>query len=826
MFKYLGRVTATHPWRICLAWLIVAGIVGVAAPKWDERAADDDIRFLPARCDSVKGHQLLEQAFPQEVFASRLIIAVERVEAPLTAADYALVDEITADLQRLRQEEPNVQITRICTYRDPVLGKRLVSSDGRCTLVQVSLSTPYLAVQTRTTVDAAERCIRRRMAEGLPDVERSRGAALPQVHLTGPAGVGRDLIAASANSLESTTLATVALVIIILLLVHRAPVLALIPLSTIAISVWVALKVLALCTLIPGFCMVNISQVFAVVMLYGAGTDYCLFLISRYREELARRPAGHRSLLSPWPTALARSVGGVGGALAASAATVVCGLGLMGLAEFAKVRCGGPAIAISLTVALVASLTLTPALLRILGPIAFWPNKPRDGGKPSFSGSGSRVSRPSKGLWERISRHVVARPMLIGAVAVLALLPLALIGFNVRPNYRATSELAPASDSIRGLAAIQRHFTAGEVGPITVLLESNRDWESPQGRAILAHLSQGFGYLDNVAEVRSLTQPLGNPISDFSDRLSSIGQKRPALADKGMLLKSMWRNVVQGLTEQVNRAAGEFYVARLPGTHAEEPPRFVTRLDVVPRSDPFDAESIRTLELIQLWLREQLPKYPGTEQIRAECHGVTVNARDLADVTERDRLRINTLVLAGIFLILLALVRRAGFALYLLATVLFSYYASLGATTLLAHWWNGRPLGLVDWRVPFFLFTILVAVGEDYNILLVSRALEELRRHGPREGIRRALARTGGTITSCGLIMAGTFATLMLGGLSTLVQIGFALAFGVLIDTFVVRPILVPAFALWLWRNEPGAAFPNPIGERGGKLPPHRNLAA
>ncbi len=828
MFTYLGRVTATHPWWICLAWLIVAAIVGVAAPKWDERAADDDIRFLPARCDSVKGHLLLEQAFPQDVFASRLILAVERTEAPLTAADYSLVDGLAADLQRLRQDDPSLQISRICTYRDPVLGKRLVSSDGRCTLIQVSLSTPYLAVQTRTTVDAIEKCIHAwgqtgSVNNGNPSLTLP---ARPQIYLTGPAGVGRDLIAASANSLESTTLATVILVIVILLLVHRAPVMALIPLGTIAVSVWVALKILALCTLIPGFCMVNISQVFAVVMLYGAGTDYCLFLISRYREELARRPAGHRSLLSPWPTALARSVGGVGGALAASAATVVCGLGLMGLAEFAKVRCGGPAIAISLTVALVASLTLTPALLRILGPIAFWPNKPRDGGKPGFSGSGSRVSRPSKGLWERISRHVVARPMLIGAVAVLALLPLALIGFNVRPNYRATSELAPASDSIRGLAAIQRHFTAGEVGPITVLLESNRDWESPQGRAILAHLSQGFGYLDNVAEVRSLTQPLGNPISDFSDRLSSIGQKRPALADKGMLLKSMWRNVVQGLTEQVNRAAGEFYVARLPGTHAEEPPRFVTRLDVVPRSDPFDAESIRTLELIQLWLREQLPKYPGAEQIRAECHGVTVHARDLADVTESDRLRINTLVLAGIFLILLALVRRPGFALYLLATVLFSYYASLGATTLLAHWWSGRPLGSVDWRVPFFLFTILVAVGEDYNILLVSRALEERQRHGSKEGIRRALARTGGTITSCGLIMAGTFATLMLGGLSTLVQIGFALAFGVLIDTFVVRPILVPAFALWLWRNEPGAAFPNPIGERGGKLPPHRNLAA
>jgi RND superfamily putative drug exporter len=830
MFKYLGRVTATHPWLICLAWLVVAGVVGVVAPKWDERAADDDIRFLPARCDSVKGHQLLEQAFPQDVFASRLILAIERTEAPLTAADFALVDRFAADLQRLRQDDPSLQIARICTYRDPVLGKRLVSSDGRCTLVQVSLSTPYLAVQTRTTVDAIEKCIRACERPGSVSEDRP-SLTLPgrlQIHLTGPAGIGRDLIAASANSLESTTLATIILVVVILLLVHRAPVMALIPLGTIAVSVWVALKILALCTLIPGFCMVNISQVFAVVMLYGAGTDYCLFLISRYREELARGRSG--------PAALARCVGGVGGALTASAATVVCGLGLMGLAEFAKVRSGGPAIAISLIVALAASLTLTPALLRILGPIAFWPHKQfwRTGlharlEKPFAFEARRRPRSPSRaGLWGRISRYVVARPLLIGAAAVGGLLPLALLGFNVRPNYRATSELAPTSDSIQGLAAIQRHFTAGEAGPITVLLEASMDWEGPRGRAILAHLSQGFSYLDNVAEVRSLTQPLGSPVpfSIFGFSLSEQSSSSlftPKIENrKPKTSLNMWRSVVQGLTEQINRTASEFYVARLPRTKAEGPPRFVTRLDVVPRSDPFDAESIQTLEQIQLWLREELPKYPGAEQVRAECHGITVNARDLANVTESDRRRINTLVLTGIFLILLALVRRPSFALYLLATVLFSYYASLGATTLLAYWWSGRPLGWVDWRVPFFLFIILVAVGEDYNILLISRALEERQRHGPIEGVRRALARTGGTITSCGLIMAGTFATLMLGGLSTLVQIGFALAFGVLIDTFVVRPILVPAFALWMWRNEV-AAERKPILRRP---PSYRNFAA
>jgi RND superfamily putative drug exporter len=220
-------------------------------------------------------------------------------------------------------------------------------------------------------------------------------------------------------------------------------------------------------------------------------------------------------------------------------------------------------------------------------------------------------------------------------------------------------------------------------------------------------------------------------------------------------------------------------------------------------TDPFDPKSVPTLELIQTWLDERLPELAGpVGGARGEVYGVTVNARDLAGVTEADRQRINLLVLAAVFVILLVLVRRPMLAAYLLATVLLSYLATLGATALLAHLWHGRPLGEVDWRVPFFLFTILVAVGEDYNILLVSRALEERKKHGGVEGTRRALASTGGTITSCGLIMAGTFATLMLSGLSTLVQVGFALAFGVLLDTFVVRPFLVPPFTLWLWRDE------------------------
>lgn len=784
MFKFLGRLTATHPWLVCFAWVVGGAFLAAVAPQWDSKAQDDDIRFLPDRCASVRGYHLLEKAFPKDICQSRVIFAVERGDRRLSDADYALVDSLVQELRELRKEDEKLQIGDIASYRDGLIGGRLMSGDGKCTLIQVSLKTPFLALQTRATVDLAENRLQH-------IVKEKGGNDPPKVLTTGPAGIGRDLIRASADSLEGTTLATVALVIVVLLFVYRAPLLALVPLATIAVSVWVSLQLLALLTRVPGIHLVNVAKIFAIVILYGSGTDYCLFLISRYQEELGN---GHSGC-----DAIRKSVSGVGGALAASAGTVICGLGMMGFAEFAKVRCAGPAIALSLGMALLASLTLAPAILRILGNKVFWPARVPS---PSLR-QHRRATGCSEPIWERISRVVVKRPVLVWSAAVAVLAPLAILGVRVAPNYKPTGELAPLSPSVLGVQAIQRHFTAGEIGPLTVLLVSDTDWSTPAGKEVVAHLSRGFGHLPNVTEVRSLTQPLGTPL-----REPVLEKARPGLLTG---LMTTVRKDINRVLETADQAARDFYVTRLEG---DQGPRYVTRLDVVMRSDPFDVASATTLDEIQIWLNEVLPPTVGhLGNVESECYGVTVSSRDLAEVTEADRSRVNALVLFGIFVILLAVVRSPWLAAYLLITVLFSYYATLGATALAGHLWVGRPLGLVDWRVPFFLFTILVAVGEDYNIFLISRVLFEKKRHGEERGVQVALAHTGGTITSCGLIMAGTFATLMLGGLGTLVQIGFALAFGVLIDTFLVRPILVPALTLVVWRRLRNPATTPPLSE-------------
>lgn len=777
MFSRLGRFAACQSWFVCVAWLMLGAALTVIAPAWDTQAQDDDVRFVPDRFTSVRAYHLLQQAFPQDVFASRLVFAVERESDALTTEDFRCVDNIIADLDKLRKDAPELKIGKIDSYQGGLIGWRMTSADQQCTLVQVSLETPYTANATREAVQRMDAMVQKRL-----EVENITGL---RVNATGSAGIGRDLTKACGDSLDHTTWATIILVVVVLLAVYRAPLLALIPLMTIAISVWVSLKLLAIMTLIPGVHLVNISKIFAIVILYGAGTDYCLFLISRWREELE---AGFDV-----KDAISRSVGGVGGALAASAGTVMVGLGLMAIAEFAKLRYAGPAIALSLGVALIASLTLTPALLSILGRIVFWPGAAPQVIRPRIA----QLDAPAKlGVWDIISKFVARRPVLTWVVAVAVLAPLVILGIRVQPNYRATGELNSRCASLQGLNAIQRHFNEGEIGPVTVLLTSSKDWTSHLGQRELERISGGFAALDGVAEVRSLVQPVGMPWIEVNPQPNGRGLFHMFLC----LIQPMLQSWHEGVIDE----ARDHYVAKLEQIDAsgEQKTVYVTRIDVILKTDPFDPASVQTLKSIQTWIDVGVTK--GNllgEVIPSECYGITAIGKDLAEVTESDRLRVNGFVLIAILGILMVLVRRVWLALYLLVTVLASYYAALGATTLLGILWNGEILTQLDWRVPFFLFIILVAVGEDYNILLVARALEERRKHGAVEGMRRALAKTGGAITSCGLIMAGTFATLMLAGLNTLMQIGFALAFGVLIDTFIVRPFLVPAATILFWRS-------------------------
>jgi RND superfamily putative drug exporter len=768
MFARLSRLVIRRPVVAALAWIALAAALRFAAPSWDQVTKDDNVRFFPPDFPSVIGQSLLERGFPRDAASSQVVLVCERQGGPLTPQDKGYVDGMASRFYRFAQAHPELGFKKLDTYRSPVIGPRLIGAGGdgraRAVLTIIALDGTYLAKTTRVAVD--------RILEWLEE-ERTRPPSGLDLAITGSAVVGHDINTAANESIANTTWTTVILVVLILLVVYRSPLLAMVPLVTIALSVMASFWAIALLTTAPGlgFQVINITRVFVVVVLFGAGTDYCLFLIARYSEELGRGRS--RS------DALREAIGQVGGALVASAGTVIVGLGMLFFSSFAKIKYTGPAIALSLAVALAASLTLAPALLALLRGAIFWPFRDM---RPA---GGAREPKgpdtvPTAGFWVRAADLIVQYPTAILAVCLAALLPLAVVGARTRSNYNQLADLDRDRPSVIGAEVIRRHFAVGELSPAAALVENlSLDFRSPRGRAAIAEVSRRLEAIDHVAEVRSLTQPVGKPPA--------------APADRGLFGRFA--------DEALRIAAESRYVSVKPTDRADTD--HITRFDIVFRTDPFSQTSLEALDRVRQAIQDAAEPGQPLEGTRAVgLAGSTSAVNDLRRVTTDDQRRMYVLITLGVYAILVLLLRRPGIGLYLVATVVLGYLASLGLTDLVFHALHRGPApwGGLDWTVAFFLFVILVAVGEDYNIFLMARVVEEERKYGVTEGTRRAVAHTGGIISSCGLIMAGTFGAMLTGKLASLRELGFALGIGVLLDTFLVRPILVPAFLVLIDR--------------------------
>ena len=763
MFQSLARLVNHHGWVVIAGWMLVTVGLWSVAPAWESVTKDDDVSFFPAGYPSVIGQDLLKRGFPNDAASSQVVIVAERADGKLSRTDYDYIVKLSTRLSEAKQEQPLLGIRQVVDYRVPVLGPRLigdaVTGSGQSSLILVNLNGTYIAKKTRVAVEQLMKLL----------AQFDKPPTGLNIKMTGSAAVGHDMNQSANSSVSATTWATIGLVVLILLIVYQSPLLALIPLATIALSVKVSLWAIAALTLIPGleFQVINITNIFVIVVLFGAGTDYCLFLIARYREELARGRTG--------PDALREAIEQVGGALVASAGTVIVGLGMLWFSSFAKIQYTGPAIALSLAIGLVAALTLAPVMLHWLRGAVFFPFTPPHHELGADREQESLAQIPLATFWGKIANIVIERPGLILSVSLLALIPFAILGATTSANYSQLTDLSPDQPSIIGSKVVRRYFAAGELGPTTILIEHPTiDFRSDQGRGLIETLSKRLLKLKNIEEVRSISRPLG--ISPES-----------------------WR---ERMTDQIRRP---FVDPRYASTAPANPTdlNHITRIDLIFQSDPFSDRSLRSLAEVRTILADATsPAGPLSGATATGLAGSTAMVADLRQVTTLDEQRMYWLVTLGVYIILVILLRRPGICLYLIATVVLGYLASLGITELVFRALHRGPdpwVGL-DWKVSFFLFVILVAVGEDYNIFLMARVIEEEKKHGPIEGTRQAVMHTGGIISSCGLIMAGTFGSMLTGNLTALKELGFALGLGVVLDTFIVRPILVPAFVVLLYR--------------------------
>jgi len=663
-------------WGIVVFWLVIVALAGPLSGKLTGAEKNDSSSWLPAKAESTQVLDLQSKIQSPNVFTA--VVVYDRPSG-LTSADKA---KAAADRVRFAQVAGVV--------RGQLAGP-IVSRDGQAieTLVPVNLGS-----QGWNHAAAA--------ATSLRNIARDGPAGLA-VHITGPLGSAAD----SANSFKgidgTLLIATLAVVIVLLLITYRSPTLWLFPVISAGIALVSAEALIYLLAAHAGLTVNAQSAGILYVLVFGAGTDYALLLTARYREELRRHEDRHE--------AMAMAMRRAGPAIIASAGTVILGLLTLSFAELNSTKSLGPVLAIGVAVALLSMMTLLPALLLIFGRRIFWPVRPAFGS----------AEPTARGFWAGVGRRIAVRPRVVWIVTavILGALALGLTGLKASGLTAAESFVGHHPDSVVGQQVLDAHFPAGAGQPVVVVA-------NPGQASAVATAFKG------VPGIASVTGPL--------------------VAD--------------------GHAFFQGTLTAAPDSQAA----FTTVTNV----------------------RTAVHAVPGANALVGGNSAVTL---DIAHAADHDRNLIIPIILALVFVILGLLLRAIVAPIMLIATVALSFAAALGVSSLFFnHVFN---YGNADNSFPLFVFVFLVALGIDYNIFLMTRVREEAQRHGPRRGALTGLSATGGVITSAGAVLAGTFAALSTLPVTFLAEIGFAVAFGVLLDTIVVRSVLVTALNLdlgrWVW---------------------------
>ncbi len=595
-----------------------------------------------------------------------------------------------------------------------------------------------------------------------------------QAHLSGQVAAQVDNQAANGDTGSKLQLFSVVFILLLLLLIYRsllAPVVTLAPaFLVVTISgplVGAAAK--------AGLQVSPLAQFLLIVLVLGAGTDYGLFLVFRVREELGRG-LGHRD-------AIVHAVAKVGESVTFSAGTVIAALVSLLAASFGLYADLGVPLAIGIGVMLVAALTLLPALLAIFGKAVFWPAKVRSGAGHS-------------GVWGRISARIVQRPVVTLVAGVILFGGLALFTLGYQASGFGGSVTAPdGTDSAAGIASQNKHFPQLAQSPTDVLFVlPHSAWSDPQ---VLASAQQKLAASGQFTAVVGPLNPNGAalPPATYARLHAELG---PAQALPPVPPAS------------VHVPAAEYQAYRSTATYVSADGRTVQYLVGLKAGDPSTTVAMKAVPAI----RDAVTSVQHS--VGATDSGVAGEAPAVYDISSISNSDLGTVIPIAIAIIglLLGLVMRSVVApLYLIASVGLSYLAALGLSVLVFIKIGGT--GGLTFFMPFLMFIFLLALGEDYNILVMSRIREEAQRLPLRQAITKALGTTGTTVTSAGLILAGTFAVFAVAGgsLGTEVRdIGVGLAVGILMDTFLVRTLLVPSTAVllgrWNW-------WPSKMGRRG-----------
>ncbi|MGO4615389.1 MMPL family transporter [Nocardia sp. 2YAB30] len=677
--RYASLVTARKSWVLLL--VIVAVSLGLIAAVGENKAAGQAPVSLPASAQSARVEQALAE-FPDAGSYAAIVVVTRADGGDLTDDDRAATAAATAR-----------------AAGQPSAGPIITSPDRKAAIGQVPVSAELTGFALTDRVED----IRTAATDELPD-----GLIL---QVTGGPAFGADVADSFSDANVLLLVATAAVVAVLLIATYRSPVLWVVPLAVVGAADRVATGVGTGLADLTGLTFDGSTSGITSVLVFGAGTNYALLLVSRYRDEL-HRESDHRA-------ALRQAVRRAGPAILASNVTVVAALLVLLLAALPSTRSLGTMASAGLLVAVVFVLLVLPAALASCGRNVFWPFVPRVDDRDIMY----------EGIWHTVAAGVVRRPAVVAgcAIAVLAVCAAGLL--TVQVGLPQIEQFRVRAESVVGFDTLAQHFPPGASDPAIVLARSGSS----------AGVEEAFHRTDGVVQTwRTGTSPTG-----------------------------------------------------------------LSRWAVVIDAPPASARALDTIEA----LRASVDQVSGADAL---VGGTDAQALDIQSAASRDRMVIIPLVLAVVLVVLLALLRAVPGSLLLVAVTVLSALAALG----LGSWISEDVFGFsaLDISVPLFAFLFLVALGVDYTIFLVTRAREETLWHGTTQGMVRAVSATGAVITSAGIVLAAVFCVLSVLPLITLTQIGIVVGLGILLDTFVVRTVVIPALfsligrSIWwpsdLWRVE------------------------
>lgn len=685
MFSALGRLTSRHPWFVIAAWVVVAVLVVLTAPKLT--STQDQSEFLPDHYESIKAAKLQEEAFPAATTPGALLVFERTDGAELTEAD---AKDVAAIAEKLGPELGKKTFLPQVATAGPT-GKPPAAGDP-IAVGFVGLADGATGFDTASMDDAKDM---RKSIEPLV-----KGTDL-EVKTTGAAAQSLDSQESTEQTMAIVGIATIVLIVVLLALIFRSVIICLMPILVVTLVSMIATGLIGAANEAFDLKADSSIQVILIVVLYGIGTDYILFFLFRYRERLRQGAETRPSVVH----ALERA----GEAIASAGGAVIVAFLALLLSSLSIFRSIGPALAIAVAVTLLAALTLVPAVVTLLGRALFWPSK-------------SWRKEPEAARFGRMGTSLGRRPGVFAAASGLVLAALAVFGLQFNPSFDFNSSLPEGVESTEALTTFQEHFAAGAADPVPVLVTT----------------------------------------------------------DEGTLDESAAMEVTAALQ-------GTKGVARVNPPQLSEDER-TAKIDIILDHDPVSDQALDDVKgPIRTAAHDAAPD--GTD---VYVGGTPSVFADLQKAMARDYSVVFPAAALVIMLILALLLRSLVAPWYLMAAVGLGFGATLGATVIVFQHIQGEA-GLI-FMLPIYIYLFVTALGTDYNILMVARLREEAREgRRPRDAAAEAVRHAGPTIAAAGLILAGTFASLMLGGNTLIVSMGFALSFGIFVAAFVMAMFFTPA---------------------------------